>query len=54
MAAGIKRQCEPSRIVGDLLRAEIAEGSVDDMAIVQWRSWKRRRPGWPLPESGSE
>ena len=25
MAAGIKRQCEPPRIVGDLLRAEIAE-----------------------------
>ena len=25
MAAGIKRECEPPRIVGDLLRAEIAE-----------------------------
>jgi DNA replication protein DnaC len=25
MAAGIKRQCEPPRIVGDLLQAEIAE-----------------------------
>jgi DNA replication protein DnaC len=25
MAAGIKRQCEPPRIVGDLLKAEIAE-----------------------------
>jgi len=25
MAAGIKRQCEPPRIVGDLLHAEIAE-----------------------------
>ena len=25
MAAGIKRECEPPRIVGDLLKAEIAE-----------------------------
>jgi hypothetical protein len=25
MAAGIKRQHEPSRIIGDLLKAEIAE-----------------------------
>ena len=51
MAVGIKRRLEPARIVGDLLRAEIAEAGAVDQVPVDHRLPVRGRAAsscrWP-------